>query len=239
MKKILFFLMLTAFFRVQAESLNYGVGANVDSAINENKLNYLRFNGINVFRVSFANNQIFFIKNNKIGINEKSWEDLNKIINWARGANAKLILDPHYFPCMGYKYSTRVDDELWGSATCKKLIIELWLMMARRLITSRDVFLAYDLINEPSYNEGGEVDFLGIYGDLIREIRKIDDGIVLLVQPPIGLNSYGVRYSRVDGLKYLDINWAPNVHLSVHMYLRFHLHIKVSGAKEMKYFIQV
>lgn len=219
MKKLLFLIILVVFFRVQAEPSRYGVGANIDSAVTENKLNYLRFNGVNVFRVSFANNPIFLINDNKLNINEKSWDDLERIIKWARVVDAKLILDPHYFPCMGYRYSTRVEDELWKSSACKQLVVDLWVSIAKKLLASNDVFVAYDLINEPSYNEGDNADFLEIYNKLIHEIRKIDTKIVLLVQPPVGLNLHGTKYSRVDGLKHLNINWGYNVNLSVHMYL--------------------
>lgn len=121
---------------------------------------------------------------------EEGFAMLDRLVEWARKNNIRLVLDMH--DCPGGQTGDNIDDSfgypfLMTDARSQELYISIWEKIANRY-KDEDVILGYELMNEPiaTFWEGEEKAMLNgalepLYKRTVKAIRAIDNNHIILL----------------------------------------------------------
>lgn len=196
-------------------------GFNIGADLEETDFDDAAKIGANILRVSFTRMPLID-KESPYAMNQKSVEKLDKIIEWCRKRNIKIVLDPHTVPGTKRNSTTFPSDELWKSYEWHKYIIGMWGYLSARYAKDNDVIIAYDVLNEPSAPFGipqsGPGDWNELLGKIIKEIRLHDLNTYIMIEPIAGRTMVGQKVNRIDGIKYLQPPKDRYLVVSPHIY---------------------
>ncbi|MBL8025084.1 MAG: cellulase family glycosylhydrolase, partial [Fibrobacteres bacterium] len=135
---------------------------------------------------------------------------LDRLLPIFRSSGISVVLDMH-----------SLSQGLFKDTTAQKLLIDVWKRLATRYRNSEEIW-AYDLANEPNedswHDEVMTLDSL--YETMVKEIRKIDTGKVIILEPSWGVPSRLVNFVPVGARS--GWNFKKIVY-SVHCYDPFEL----------------
>ncbi|MEJ2049367.1 MAG: cellulase family glycosylhydrolase [Calditrichota bacterium] len=147
---------------------------------------FLKKIGINTVRVPL-NYRLFTPEDHPEIWIDTGFKLLDKLVNWCRDADIKIILDMHCAP--GGQTGDNIDDS-WGwpwlfeSDESQNRTVEVWQKIAQRY-SKESIILGYDLLNEavPHWDEvqkyNGEVEPL--YRKITQAIRAVDRNHIIFI----------------------------------------------------------
>lgn len=161
-------------------------GFNVDLNLKSQDFRNLDDLNVNAVRVSFASTPLF---DGDGGLNVEAMKMMYKYIRYAKKYNILLLVDVHTFPGNIKKYSGSLEDEYWKSNDQKEKLIESYTKLAESL-KGESAVLGYDIVNEAAPPNFGE--YINFIKEVSKVMLKISPDKLLLIQPPITLQSNGI-----------------------------------------------
>jgi hypothetical protein len=143
---------------------------------------------------------------NYTGLVRKDLDKLKEVITWAARYDIQLVISPLSLPGARYRQNNdnKPDLRLWESYDYWEQAVQFWIDLVREL-KGYDNIVAYNIINEPHpemgtdleehYSPGDVSEFMGwynkiqgtprdifkFYNKIIKEIRKIDQDIMVML----------------------------------------------------------
>lgn len=197
-------------------------GVNIDHTLDEAGYKALDNYGLRYVRLSFPRLPLmshvapYNLDKNALAV-------FDSHLTLASLSGIKIVVDPHYYPGMERRYSTRPTDSFWGNKDFEDALVNFWGNIAKLYANRGDVIFAYDILNEPTppayINGVDRCTYLNqLYERIIHNIRLYDKNRYLLVQFPMALSVSGKPTNQMDGAKCLTSKKWEKVIYSFHMY---------------------